>query len=56
MMRKKILAMAVGISLSMPLWSGVVNASVFTAFYNEPDSIFADGNTHYKKLQTGTVK
>ena len=28
----------------------------FTAFYNEPDSIFADGNTHYKKLQTGTVK
>ena len=28
----------------------------FTAFYNEPYSIFADGNTNYKKLQAGTVK
>jgi len=28
----------------------------FTSFYNEPASIFADGNTDYKKLQAGTVK
>ena len=28
----------------------------FTAFYNAPESIFADGNTNYKKLQAGTVK
>jgi mannan endo-1,4-beta-mannosidase len=28
----------------------------FTDFYNAPESIFADGNTNYKKLQAGTVK
>ena len=41
MMRKKILAMAVGISLSMPLWSGVVNASVLD---NPQDKVYVEHN------------